>query len=106
MTSIDAHGGRVGGVRLADGEPVAADTVVATVMPHALIAMAGDASRGSYRRLLGRYRYGPATVKVDWALDGPIPWSAPAARRPAPCTSQAASRSCSTRSPRSHARPA
>lgn len=26
--------------------------------------------------MLGRYRYGPATVKVDWALDGPIPWSA------------------------------
>jgi phytoene dehydrogenase-like protein len=36
--------------------------------------MAGDALPGAYRRLLRRYRYGPATVKVDWALDGPIPW--------------------------------
>jgi phytoene dehydrogenase-like protein len=81
VTSIDAHGGRVAGVRLADGEPVAADTVIATVMPHALIAMAGEHLSGTYRRLLGRYRYGPATVKVDWALDGPIPWSAPAVRQ-------------------------
>ena len=32
--------------------------------------------RACYRRLLARYRYGPATVKVDWALDGPIPWLA------------------------------
>jgi phytoene dehydrogenase-like protein len=36
--------------------------------------MAGDALPGLYRRLARRYRYGPATVKVDWALDGPIPW--------------------------------
>ena len=25
---------------------------------------------------LGRYRYGPGVFKVDWALDGPIPWRA------------------------------
>jgi phytoene dehydrogenase-like protein len=25
---------------------------------------------------MARYRYGPETVKVDWALDGPIPWTA------------------------------
>ena len=23
---------------------------------------------------MGRYRYGPAAFKLDWALDGPIPW--------------------------------
>ena len=27
-----------------------------------------------YRALLTRYRYGPGTLKLDWALDGPIPW--------------------------------
>jgi phytoene dehydrogenase-like protein len=27
---------------------------------------------------LERYRYGPGVFKVDWALDGPIPWTAPA----------------------------
>ena len=33
-----------------------------------------------YRRALGRFVLGPATIKVDWALDGPIPWSDPAVR--------------------------
>src|SRR4051794_41588968 len=70
-------GGRVAGVRLAGGEALAADVVVASVMPRALVAMAGDALPGVYRRLLRRYRYGLSTVKVDWALDGPIPWIAP-----------------------------
>jgi phytoene dehydrogenase-like protein len=31
-----------------------------------------------YLRRLRRYRYGPGVFKLDWALDGPIPWSDPA----------------------------
>ena len=31
-----------------------------------------------YIRRLGRYRYGPGIFKIDWALDGPIPWTDPA----------------------------
>src|SRR3954452_14229328 len=76
VTTVHASNGRVSGVRLANGEPVPASIVIADVMPHALGAMAGEHLSGVYRRLLRRYRYGPATVKVDWALDGPIPWSA------------------------------
>ena len=30
-----------------------------------------------YVRRLRRYRYGPGAFKVDWALDGPIPWRDP-----------------------------
>lgn len=30
-----------------------------------------------YVRRLRRYRYGPGVFKLDWALDGPIPWSDP-----------------------------
>jgi phytoene dehydrogenase-like protein len=71
--------GRVTGVELAGGAGVAADVVIADVMPHALAAMAAGALPGLYASLLRRYRYGPATVKVDWALDGPIPWLAPEA---------------------------
>jgi len=76
VESIDAAQGRVTGVRVAGGENVAADIVVADVMPHALAVLAGEALPSSYQSLLRRYRYGPATVKVDWALDGPIPWEA------------------------------
>jgi phytoene dehydrogenase-like protein len=30
-----------------------------------------------YVRRLRRYRYGPGAFKLDWALDGPIPWKDP-----------------------------
>ena len=30
-----------------------------------------------YVRRLRRYRYGPGVFKIDWALDGPIPWRDP-----------------------------
>ena len=72
-----ARGGRrVTGVELAGGERCRR-VVVADVMPHALAAWPATRSPRRYRSLL-RYRYGPATLKVDWALDGPIPWQAPA----------------------------
>lgn len=45
--------------------------------PHQLSQIAGDALPASYRRRLARYRYGPGVFKVDWALDGPIPWRDP-----------------------------
>jgi len=31
--------------------------------------------------VLRRYRYGPAVFKIDYALSGPVPWTAPVARR-------------------------
>ena len=31
-----------------------------------------------YVRRLQRFRYGPGVFKIDWALDGPIPWTDPA----------------------------
>jgi phytoene dehydrogenase-like protein len=73
-------GGRVVGVGVEGGESVSADIVVADVMPQALAALAGDALSGWYASMLKRYVYGPSTLKVDWALDGPIPWADPAVR--------------------------
>jgi phytoene dehydrogenase-like protein len=78
---VTTRGGRVRGVGVAGGVEIPASAVIADVMPHALIAMAGDALSGWYRRALRSYVYGPATVKVDWALDGAIPWVAPEARQ-------------------------
>ncbi len=68
-------GGSVTGVGVEGGTELQAGIVVADVMPHALVRMTGDALPGSYARSLGRYVLGPATLKVDWALDGPIPWA-------------------------------
>jgi phytoene dehydrogenase-like protein len=80
VTRLAAERGRVVGVELAGGERVAAPVVVADVMPGALLRLAGEALPARYARALGRYRPGPSTLKLDWALDGPIPWSAPQAR--------------------------
>ncbi len=67
--------GRVSGVAVAGGVRLSAPTVIADLMPDALVRMTGDALRPFYRRAMSAYRYGPATIKVDWALDGPIPWA-------------------------------
>ncbi|MGI8803193.1 MAG: phytoene desaturase family protein [Solirubrobacteraceae bacterium] len=79
VTRIASERGRVVGVELADGERVGARQVIANVMPHALLRLAGPALGGRYAAALGRFRYGPSTLKVDWALDGPIPWASPIA---------------------------
>ncbi len=46
--------------------------------PSELVAVAGPALPPAYVRRLGRYRYGPGVFKIDWALNGPIPWRDPA----------------------------
>ena len=59
----------------------AAAPVLLDVTPRQLIALAGGRLPERYQRALTRYRYGPGVFKLDWALDGPIPWSAPEAAR-------------------------
>ena len=59
----------------------AARAILFDTTPRALVAIAGSALRGRYRRRLSGFRYGPGVVKVDWALDGPIPWRAEGANR-------------------------
>jgi phytoene dehydrogenase-like protein len=80
VTRIVTERGRVAGVELAGGERIGSARVIANVMPRALLRLAGDALDGRYAAALARFRYGPSTLKVDWALDGPIPWSSPIAR--------------------------
>lgn len=45
--------------------------------PGQLATIAGPALPDRYVRRLRRYRYGPGVFKLDWALDGPIPWRDP-----------------------------
>jgi len=44
--------------------------------PRQLADIAGDELPSGYVRKLRAFRHGPAVFKVDWALDGPIPWRA------------------------------
>ena len=80
VTRLHVERGRVTGVEVAGAERVPAPLVIADVTPRGLLALAGDALDGRYASELRGFRYGPATLKVDWALSGPIPWTAPEAR--------------------------
>jgi phytoene dehydrogenase-like protein len=48
--------------------------------PRQLAALAPGRLPRRYAAALSRFRYGPGVCKVDWALRGPVPWTAPAAR--------------------------
>jgi phytoene dehydrogenase-like protein len=50
--------------------------VLFDVTPRQFLAIAGDAVPGRYRRALGGFRFGPGVFKIDWALAGPVPWTA------------------------------
>ncbi|HXE79962.1 MAG TPA: NAD(P)/FAD-dependent oxidoreductase [Vicinamibacterales bacterium] len=55
--------------------------VLFDLLPAQVAAIAGDALPLGYARRLRRYRLGPGVFKIDWALSGPIPWSAEPCRR-------------------------
>ena len=50
--------------------------VLCDIGPRQLVHIAGKYLPSSYQRRLLHYRYGPGAFKVDYALDGPIPWKA------------------------------
>ena len=50
------------------------------VTPRQLLSIAGDRFSSLYRKQLEHYRYGMGVFKIDWALDGPIPFTAPECR--------------------------
>ena len=58
-----------------------AGAVLLDVTPRQLLRLAGERLPRRYRRGLTRYRYGDGVFKLDWALDGPIPWTAAEAAR-------------------------
>ncbi len=59
----------------------AAGVILGDVTPRQMAAIAGERFPSGFRQRLERYRYGPGSCKIDWALDGPIPWRAEACRR-------------------------
>ncbi|MDP8978622.1 MAG: FAD-dependent oxidoreductase, partial [Actinomycetota bacterium] len=58
-----------------------APVVLLDVAPRALLRLAGHRFPARYRRALERFRHGPGVFKIDWALEGPIPWRAEGCHR-------------------------
>ena len=50
--------------------------VLLDLVPRGVLEVAGPRLPPRYRRGLERYRYGPGVFKMDWTLEGPIPWRA------------------------------
>ncbi len=53
------------------------DLILCDVTPRQLLRIAGPRFSNSYKRQLSQFRYGPGVFKVDYALNSPIPWTAP-----------------------------
>lgn len=54
-----------------------ATAVLLDLTPRQVLAVGGDRLPRAYARRLAGYRYGPGVFKLDWALDGPVPWRHP-----------------------------
>jgi phytoene dehydrogenase-like protein len=50
--------------------------VLFDLTPRQLLKIVGSRFAANFRNKLDKYRYGPAAFKLDWALDGPVPWRA------------------------------
>ena len=79
ITRLHRHGGAV-----VTGSPVRsltdlppANSILLDITPRQFVSIAGGRLPSRYRRRLERFRYGPGVFKLDWALDGPVPWSNP-----------------------------
>ena len=85
VTRIIVADGRVRGVVTADGERVdAGRAVLADVGAQALFGRLVDAEHLPRGVLSGmrHFQQDPGTVKVDFALDGPVPWAQPPPQTP------------------------
>jgi phytoene dehydrogenase-like protein len=78
VTAIEVHDGRATAVRTADGRRIrAAKAVVADVVAPKLyggLVRYEDLPERTCRGMQ-RFEMDPSTIKVDWALSGPVPWA-------------------------------
>ncbi|GAA1743400.1 NAD(P)/FAD-dependent oxidoreductase [Microbacterium paludicola] len=79
---LRAHGGLIETGRRVDdlasldwGDPAAGDLLLLDTSPR-LVLTHPDIPAG-YARAIRSYQYGAAAAKVDFALDGPVPWTNP-----------------------------
>jgi phytoene dehydrogenase-like protein len=83
VAELEAAGGEVVTDHRVDtlAELPPARAVLFDTGPHQLAAIAGDRLPRRSRRRAEGFRYGSGVFKLDWALDGPVPWTAEGARR-------------------------
>ncbi|HEV2635900.1 MAG TPA: NAD(P)/FAD-dependent oxidoreductase [Actinocrinis sp.] len=84
VREVVVRGGKALGVRTEEGQAYRATrAVLADVAATSLYGglVAWEDLPASAREDLRRFQWDFSTVKVDWALHGPIPWNAPAAAR-------------------------
>jgi phytoene dehydrogenase-like protein len=79
VTSISLSGGHATGVVTADGQHLPARAVVADVAVNALYGglVPWSALPPRTKEGMKRFEQDPGTIKVDWALNGPVPWANP-----------------------------
>ena len=84
VTRIDVEGGRAVAVRVGEDRYVAGRAVLADVVASKLYGglVPPDDLPSQVIRQMRAFQLDPGTVKVDWALDGPVPWSSPPAHDP------------------------
>lgn len=78
---LTAHGGRIEtGQRIENIAELKASTgakaIICNTTPRALALMAQDELPKRYIRKLESFKYGAGVCKVDFALSGPVPWTA------------------------------
>jgi phytoene dehydrogenase-like protein len=80
---VQAGGGKIEtGVRVsALSELPPADAVVFDLAPRGVAEIAGDRLPARVRRAYRRYKHGPAAYKVDFTVEGGVPWRNEACRR-------------------------
>ena len=84
VSEILVRGGRAVGVRTADGREVAARRAVLADVGAPQLYLSLLAREHVPAGVLGnieRFEYDNGTFKLDWALDGPIPWTNESVRR-------------------------
>ena len=99
VTSVEVSGGRAAGVRLADGTALRARHGVLADVPAPALYGGLVAREHLPARLLHdveRFEWDNATLKLNWALDSPIPWVAAVRGAPAPSTSGSTTTASST----------
>jgi len=84
VTRIEVDRGRAVAVRVGEERYAATRAVLADVVASKLYGglVPVDDLPSPVRRQMRAFHLDPGTVKVDWALDGPVPWSSPPAYDP------------------------